>query len=163
MAITRNIEMRIAVATNPKETTFTELSKCFQCSSLSTLTAATTTVSNTIPQLSPPIPHSHSIYNHHHYQRKHQQGKKQSKTHLPWGCSSGPSVMVEAIHGRFYGSETEGDERKREEWRERDEAISTNPWQPKEPTKINTQSSIIHAQKSINDYPETARDEQGIG
>ena len=118
---------------------------------------------DTIPQLSPPIPHSHSIYHHHHYQRKHQQGKKQSKTHLPWGCSSGPSVMVEAIHGRFYGSEIEGDERKREEWRERDEAMSTNPWQPKESTKIKMQSSIIHAQKSINDYPETARDEQGTG
>lgn len=33
MAITRNMEMRIAVATNPKETALTELSKCLHLSS----------------------------------------------------------------------------------------------------------------------------------
>lgn len=33
MAMTRNMEMRMAVATNPKETALTELSKCVQCSS----------------------------------------------------------------------------------------------------------------------------------
>jgi len=33
IAITRNIEMRIAVATNPKETAFTELSNWLQLSS----------------------------------------------------------------------------------------------------------------------------------
>jgi hypothetical protein len=30
MAITKNIEMRMAVATNPKDTALTELSKCLQ-------------------------------------------------------------------------------------------------------------------------------------
>lgn len=34
IAMTKNMEMRIAVATKPKETAFTELSKLLQCSSL---------------------------------------------------------------------------------------------------------------------------------
>jgi hypothetical protein len=34
IAITKNMEMRIAVATKPKETALTELSKLVQCSSL---------------------------------------------------------------------------------------------------------------------------------
>lgn len=34
IAMTKNMEMRIAVATNPKETALTELSKLVQCSSL---------------------------------------------------------------------------------------------------------------------------------
>lgn len=41
MAITRNIEMRMAVATNPNETAFTELSKRLQCSTLSIFKGAT--------------------------------------------------------------------------------------------------------------------------
>lgn len=40
MAMTRNMEMRMAVATKPKETALTELSKLVQCSSLWTLSGA---------------------------------------------------------------------------------------------------------------------------
>lgn len=40
MAMTRNMEIRIAVATKPKETALTELSKLVQCSSLWTLSGA---------------------------------------------------------------------------------------------------------------------------
>lgn len=40
MAMTKNMEMRMAVATKPKETAFTELSKLLQCSSLGTVRGA---------------------------------------------------------------------------------------------------------------------------
>lgn len=59
MAITRNIEIKIAVATNPKETAFTELSKCLQCSSLCKFKGDTIggdTVSVAVPQLPPSSP-----------------------------------------------------------------------------------------------------------
>lgn len=58
MAITRNIDIRIAVATKPKETAFTELSKCLQCSSLSKLKGGTLgggTVAQLLTPSSPPI------------------------------------------------------------------------------------------------------------
>lgn len=52
IAITRNIEMRMAVATNPNDTALTELSKCFQLSSFSKFSGATSG-GGTVAQLFP--------------------------------------------------------------------------------------------------------------
>ncbi|GER36484.1 hypothetical protein STAS_12824 [Striga asiatica] len=51
-----NIEMRMAVATNPKETALTELSKCVQWSSLGMYGGAPPGAGGELPHPSPPPP-----------------------------------------------------------------------------------------------------------
>lgn len=48
MAMTKNMEMRMAVATNPKDTALTELSNCLQWSSLGTFNNGASTGGQTL-------------------------------------------------------------------------------------------------------------------
>lgn len=62
IAMTRNMEMRMAVATNPNDTALTELSKCLQCSSRCTFAGAP--VGGQLQPLCSPISLSFHVLKH---------------------------------------------------------------------------------------------------